>query len=226
MADAIKAGRVELNGQVVESFTQPVNAATDKITLDGERIANKTPGMLYLLLNKPKGIVSTTSDDRHSKTVLDILPKELRHSRLYPVGRLDKDSTGLILLTNDGDLTYRLTHPKFEREKEYLVSINGNLSTAQITALEQGEDLEDGKTSPSKIRVVKSPPFNYSITIHEGKNRQVRRMFGMVGFTVLELKRIRIDTLTIAGLPEGASRELTTREVKGMKSPPLTKRKN
>ena len=217
MTEAIKAGRVAVNGQVVESFLHPVDSATHKVTLDGERIAQKTQGMIYLLLNKPKGIVTTTSDERHSKTVIDILPKGLRHLRLYPVGRLDKDSTGLIILTNDGDLTYRLTHPKFEREKEYLVYIKGTLTTAQVAELEQGQELEDGKTSPSKVRVVNSPPFNYSITIHEGKNRQVRRMFASLGFQVLELKRIRIDTLTIGGLQEGDTRELATREIQSLK---------
>ncbi len=217
MTEAIKAGRVAVNGQRVESFTQSVDAAKDKITIDGTRIEQKAQGMVYLLLNKPRGIVTTTSDERHSKTVIDILPKEFRHLRLYPVGRLDKDSTGLILLTNDGDFTYRLTHPKFEREKEYLVYINGTLTPEQKTELEKGTELEDGKTSPSKIKVVNSHPFNYSITIHEGKNRQVRRMFGMVGYTVLELKRIRIDTLTLAGLSEGDSRELTPREIKSLK---------
>ncbi len=217
MADAIKAGRISVNGQTVESFTQPVNAATDKITIDGARIEQKTQGMTYLLLNKPKGIVTTTGDDRHSKTVVDILPKEFRHIRLYPVGRLDKDSTGLIILTNDGDFTYRLTHPKFEREKEYLVYIKGTLTPAQVAELEQGQELEDGRTSPSRVRVVNSPPFNYSITIHEGKNRQVRRMFASLGFQVMELKRIRIDTLTIAGLSEGDIRELAPREIKALK---------
>ena len=217
MTEAIKAGRVALNGRIVESFTQPVNAAADRVTIDGARLAQKTQGLLYLLMNKPKGIVSTTSDDRGSKTVLDILPKEYRQSRLYPVGRLDKDSTGLILLTNDGDLTYRLTHPKFETEKEYLVQIDGHLTTEQKTQLESGVLLEEGKTSPAKVRAVNSPPFKYSITIHEGKKREVRRMFASLKHQVRELKRIRIDTLTIAGLSEGDIRELTPREVKGLK---------
>ena len=217
MTAAIKAGRAALNGRIVESFTEPVTAA-DRVTLDGERLAQKTQGMLYVLLNKPKGIVSTTSDERGSKTVLDILPPKYRQARLYPVGRLDKESTGLILLTNDGDLTYRLTHPKFETEKEYLVQIDGHLTAEQKTRLESGVLLEEGKTSPAKVRAVNSPPFKYSITIHEGKKREVRRMFASLKHQVRELKRIRIDTLTIGGLQEGDTRELTPREIKALKS--------
>ena len=217
MTEAIKAGRVAVNGAKVESFTLAVDAAADRVTLDGKRIENKTGQMMYLLLNKPKGIVSTTSDDRGDKTVLDILPPRYKGARLYPVGRLDKDSTGLLVLTNDGDFTYRLTHPKFETEKEYLVRIEGSLNAEEKGRLERGEKLEDGRTSPARVRVMNSPPFNYSITIHEGKNRQVRRMFASLGHQVLELKRIRIGTLTIGGLAEGAARELTPREVKALR---------
>ena len=217
MTAAIKAGRVGVNGQIVESFIQPVDGETDKVTIDGRRIASQTQRMIYLLLNKPKGIVSTTSDDRGSKTVIDILPLKYREARLYPVGRLDKESTGLILLTNDGDFTYHLTHPKFEREKEYLVQIEGNLTAEEKAELEKGPELEDGKTSPARVRAVKSPPFNYSITIHEGKNRQVRRMFASLGYRVRELKRIRIDTIAIGGILPGETRELTPGELKSLK---------
>lgn len=217
MTEAIKAGLVAVNGKTVESFTQPVDAAKDRITLGGKPLALKSPALIYLLLNKPKEIVSTTSDDRGNKTVLDILPPKYKGMRLYPVGRLDKDSSGLMLLTNDGDFTYRLTHPKFEREKEYLVQIQTSLSEKDKTQLEKGVYLEDGKTSPARIKGLKAVPFNYSITIHEGRNRQVRRMFASLGYRVLELKRIRMDALTIKGLPEGASRELTAAEVKGLK---------
>ena len=218
MTEAIKAGLVAVNGNTVESFTQPVDEVTDTITISGKRVTPKTGALIYLLVNKPKGIVSTTSDDRGSSTVLDILPPKYKGTRLYPVGRLDKDSTGLMLLTNDGDFTYLLTHPKFEREKEYLVHVNRTLTIEDVTRLEKGVYLEDGKTAPAKIKAVKATPFNYSITIHEGRNRQVRRMFASLGYRVLELKRIRLDTLTIAGLPEGAVRELTPREIQGLKA--------
>ncbi len=217
MTAAIKAGRVAINGKVVESFLQPVKVGKDKVTIDGKSIANKTEEMVYLILNKPKGVTSTTSDERGSKTVIDILPKKYQHTRLYPVGRLDKESTGLILLSNDGDFTYHLTHPKFKHEKEYLAQVNGNLTVEEKIQLEKGLDLEDGKTSPARIKVLKSPTFNYSITIHEGKKRQVRRMFARLGYWVLELKRIRIDGLTIGGLSVGDTRELTPREIQSLK---------
>ena len=217
MTDAIKSGRVAINGKIIESFLQPVKVGTDKVTIDGKSIAYKTVEMIYLILNKPKGIISTTSDERGSKTVIDILPQKYQHTRLYPVGRLDKESTGLVLLSNDGDFTYHLTHPKFEREKEYLVQVDGNLTTKEKIQLEKGLDLEDGKTSPARVQVVKSPSFNYSITLHEGKKRQVRRMFASLGYRVLKLKRIRIDVLTIDGLSTGDTRELTPGEIKSLK---------
>jgi len=217
MTDAIKRGRVAVNGKVVDSFLQPIKVGTDNVTIDGKSIAYRPEKMTYLMLNKPKGIISTTNDERGGKTVIDILPQKYQHTRLYPVGRLDKESTGLVLLSNDGDFTYHLTHPKFEREKEYLVQVDGNLTTKEKIQLEKGLDLEDVKTSTARVKVVKSPPFNYSITLHEGKKRQVRRMFASLGYQVLELKRIRIDVLTIDGLSVGDARELTLKEIQSLK---------
>ncbi len=217
MTDAIKRGRVAVNGKVVDSFLQPIEVGTDDVAIDGKSIADMPKKMTYLMLNKPKGIITAANDERGSKTVIDILPQTYQHTRLYPVGHLDKESTGLVLLSNDGDFTYRLTHPKFEREKEYLVQIDGNLTTKEKTQLEKGLDLKDFKTSTAKVKVAKSPPFNYSITLHEGKNRQVRRMFASLGYMVLELKRIRIDVLTIDGLSAGDTRELTPKEIQFLK---------
>lgn len=216
MTEAIKTGRVAVNGEVAESFVQPVEVGTDSVTLDGKEIAYTTEKMVYLMVNKPKGIVSTTKGERGEKTVMDILPRKYQQTRVYPVGRLDKESTGLMLLSNDGDFTYQLTHPKFERQKEYLVQVDGSLTEEEKMQLERGLDLADGRTAPAKVEVVESSPFNYSITIHEGKKRQVRRMFAALGYTVLELKRIRIDVLTIDGLAAGDTRELTPKEVQSL----------
>ena len=145
---------------------------------------------------------------------MDFLPKKYRHLRLYPVGRLDKDSTGLLLLTNDGELTYRLTHPKFEHEKEYLVSIHARLQPGEKRKLEQGVELEEGITHPAIVREVEAPsPFSYCIAIHEGRKRQVRRMFESLGHHVLALKRTRIDSLSLDNLQEGKTRDLSIREV-------------
>ncbi|MFC2033550.1 pseudouridine synthase [Chloroflexota bacterium] len=216
MADAIKQGRVEVNGTIVEDFRQAVNARTDRVTIDGNPVGFKRESPVYVILNKPKGITATTNDDRGNETVMDILPKKYQNTRLYPVGRLDKESTGLILLTNDGELTYRLTHPKFEREKEYLVQIEGSLMTEEIMKLKKGLELDDGKTYPAVVREAKSPPFNYSITIHEGRKRQVRRMFASLEHRVLELRRVRMGGIRLGDLKEGDTRELSGAEIRAL----------
>jgi len=217
IADAIKNGRVEVNGEPVENFRHPVNPETDRVTVYGKPVDLKPRRAIYLMVNKPAGIITTTSDERGRKTVLDILPEKYRHLRLYPVGRLDKDSTGLLLLTNDGELTYRLTHPKFEHEKEYLIHIEGRLKPDEKRKLEKGVELEDGMTYPIVVKEIKSPPpFNYSITMHEGRKRQVRRMLANLGYQVLAIKRIRIGSLNLGNLKEGTLRELTAAEVRSL----------
>jgi 23S rRNA pseudouridine2605 synthase len=214
ITNAIKKGMVEVNGEPVENFRHPINLETDRVSVHGKLIDLKPRHAVYLMVNKPAGIITTTSDERARKTVLDILPERYRHLRLYPVGRLDKDSTGLLLLTNDGELTYKLTHPKFEHEKEYLIHIDGRLKPDEKRKLETGFELEDGMTYPVALKEVKSsPPFNYSITMHEGRKRQVRRMLASLGYQVPALKRIRMGSLTLGNLSEGAARELTPAEV-------------
>ncbi len=217
LADAIKRGLVEVNGNVAEDFRQPVNIESDCVLINGQMVCLKPKRVVCLMLNKPKGVLSTTSDKRGRRTVVDLLPKEYRHLRLYPAGRLDKDSTGLLLLTNDGGLTYRLTHPKFEHEKEYLLHIDGSLKPDEKQRIEHGLPLDDGMTHPAKVRRVTSPAsFNYSITIHEGRKRQVRRMLGSLSHRVLDLKRIRIGSLTLGNLKEGDTRELSAQEVQAL----------
>lgn len=213
LADAIKRGRVKVNGRVAEDFRQLVNVRDDRVTINGQPVDLQPSQLVYLMLNKPKGIMSTTSDERGRKTVIDILPEKYRQLRLYPVGRLDKDTTGLLLLTNDGDLTNRLTHPRFEQEKEYLVYIGDKLKPEEKRRLEQGIELEDRLTHPAIIKEIQASPFNYSIVIHEGRKRQVRRMFESVGHPVLELKRVRIGKLKLGNLKEGEVRELSVQEV-------------
>jgi 23S rRNA pseudouridine2605 synthase len=213
MAEAIKQGKVAINGRTAESFNQPVNVARDRVTLNRQPVKLKSDATICLMLNKPTGIVSTVSDEKGRTTVLDILPDRYKDLRLYPVGRLDKDTTGLILLTNDGDLTYRLTHPKFEHEKEYLVQIKGRLKREEISKLESGIRLEDGPTHPAVVREVQSLPYNYSITIHEGRKRQVHRMFERLGHPVLALKRVRIGNLRLGSLKEGKAQRLSGKEI-------------
>jgi 23S rRNA pseudouridine2605 synthase len=218
IAAIIKRGGISVNGTVVESFNEPVDPAKDVIAIDGKPISVKAEPVIYLALNKPKGIISSTSDKRGFKTVIDILPEKYRQFRLYPVGRLDKDSTGLTLLTNDGDFALRLTHPRFEKEKEYVVRIGQSLKAEDRMKLQDGVRLDDGKTSPARVKALKYPPFSYSVTIHEGRKRQVRRMFAALGYRVLELKRVRIGGLRLASLAEWEIRELTPTEVQSLKS--------
>jgi 23S rRNA pseudouridine2605 synthase len=213
MAQAIQDKRIIVNGNIVEDFSHSVNPESDTILFDGVLVNGKAEPDLILMLNKPAGIISTTRDERGRRTVIDILPRQYRSLRLYPVGRLDKNSTGLLLLTNNGNLTYRLTHPRFENEKEYLVQVNGKLTEYEKNIIEKGVLLDDGMTYPAILKEYSThAPFNYSITIHEGKKRQVRRMFESLGFHVLALKRIRIGVIQLGNLKEGKVRELTANE--------------
>ncbi len=217
LAAIIKRGGVTVNGKAVESYIHPVDNQKDSISIDGKTVILNSEKVIYLMLNKPKGIVSTTEDEHGGTTILDIIPAKYRAVRLYPVGRLDKDSIGLVLITNDGELTFNLTHPRYQHEKEYLIQIEGVITPEQKMSLERGIELSDGRTSPAKIKAVKTPPFNYSLIIHEGKKRQVRRMFASLNYPVVELKRIRIGSLSLGSLPEGKVRELTAEEVKALK---------
>ena len=213
MAEAIKQGKVKVNDEVAESFNHPVDPEKDHVFFEGRAINLKPDKIICLMLNKPEGIVSTVSDEKGRRTVINILPEKYRRHRLYPVGRLDIDTTGLLLMTNDGELTYRLTHPRFEYEKEYLVSIKGNLTAEEKRQLQRGLLLEDGMTHPAGVKEISSPPFNYSVIIHEGRKRQVRRMFERLRHTVLALKRVRIGNLHLGDLKEGEVRHLTVKEI-------------
>jgi 23S rRNA pseudouridine2605 synthase len=213
MAEAIKQSKVKVNGSIAESFNQPVDIVKDLVLFNGQTVSLKPDKTICLMLNKPLGIVSTTSDEKGRRTVLDVLPEKYKRHRLYPVGRLDIDTTGLLLLTNDGDLTYRLTHPKFEYEKEYLAAIKGRLTNEEKQHLQRGVLLEDGMTHPAQVKEISQPPFNYSVVIHEGRKRQVRRMCEHLKHNVIALKRIRIGNLNLGNLNEGEVRHLTDKEI-------------
>jgi len=213
VANAIRNGLVRVNGIAVEGFAYPVDVEVDHVTISGKSVFLQPEQPVYLMINKSKGLISTTNDEKGRKTVLEIVPHKYRNIRLYPVGRLDKDTTGLLLLTNDGELTYRSTHPKFELEKEYFVQTDKSLNLGQKQKLERGIALEDGVTYPAIVRELKSS-FNYSITIHEGRKRQVHRMFESIGLKVLTLKRVRMGNLRLGNLEDGKARELTQSEVR------------
>jgi 23S rRNA pseudouridine2605 synthase len=210
---AIKQGRVTVNGKVATGYTMPVFPGLDAITCDGKPVKFKPNEMLVFMLNKPVDVLSTTRDAHGRKTVIDLLPERYRSAGLYPAGRLDYDSTGLLILTNDGNLTYRLTHPRFEHEKEYLITINGKLTDEQKTTLEKGVMLEDGMTYPAAIKEARDAAYTYSITIHEGRHRQVKRMFLSIGHEVKALKRIRIGKLELGDLQEGSIKKLSQTEI-------------
>ena len=198
--------RVQVNGEIAH-IGQRVNIAEDEILFDGTPIRVK-PDLVYYLLHKPVGVISTAKDPQGRETVIDLLPDE---PRVFPVGRLDKESEGLLIVTNDGDLTYRLTHPSHGVEKEYLAAVEGKVSRGDLRKLREGIELEDGMTAPAKVSQVDDGIVK--IIIHEGKNRQVRRMFQMIGHPVKRLVRTRIGNLVDHKLQSGQWRLLDALEL-------------
>ena len=209
----ILAGRVTVDGKIIAELGQKFDAEKNKICVDGKEL-NFDAEKIYILLNKPRGYLSTAKDDRGRRTVLDLVSDI--DARIYPVGRLDFDSEGLILLTNDGDLMNKLLHPKFKIAKTYRVKFVGELNEKKLNQLRAGVELEDGLTAPAEIFLLNSQTAE--ITIHEGRNRQVRRMFAAVGLEVKNLRRIKFANLTLKNLPCGKYRNLTPQEINKLKS--------
>lgn len=207
--ELIAAGRVTVNGEVAE-LGRRVDVDHDRIEVDGVPVSVR-PGLVYYLLNKPRGVVSTADDPQGRQTVVSLVPAE---PRVHPVGRLDADTEGLLILTNDGELTYRLTHPRFGVEKEYLVQVAGTPSRQALRRLREGVELDDGPTAPARVALV--APNLLRITIHEGRNRQVRRMCDAIGHPVERLVRSRIGPITDRKLRPGTWRELTPAEVRAL----------
>jgi 23S rRNA pseudouridine2605 synthase len=206
--DLIAAGRVTVNGDTAV-LGRRVDPEHDLIEVDGAPVGIK-PGLVHYLLNKPTGVVSTAQDPQGRRTVVDLVPSE---PRVFPVGRLDADTEGLLLLTNDGELANRVAHPRHGVAKEYLASVAGGLvSPAAIRALREGVELDDGRTAPAKVS--QPEPGVLRITIHEGRNRQVRRMCEAVGHPVTRLVRTRIGPLRDPRLAPGTWRDLTADEVR------------
>jgi 23S rRNA pseudouridine2605 synthase len=210
--DLIKKGEVKVNGVIVTKLGTKVSE-TDKIEVSGEKLDKISKE--YYLLYKPYGVVSTTSDDRKRKTVTDLIDTE---TRIYPVGRLDYDTTGLILLTNDGNLTNKLTHPSNEIDKVYTVKIKGILTPADINKLKMGVEIDGVKTSKAKVKVKSVNKKNNTsiieLIIHEGRNHQVKKMFNSLNYEVIKLKRERLAFLNLNNLKSGEYRKLTIKEVR------------
>jgi 23S rRNA pseudouridine2605 synthase len=214
--EIILEGRVKVNGVIVKELGFKVNRS-DKIEVDGKPI--ELAEHLYFLLNKPTGFVSTTSDEKNRKTVLDLLTEEHRDIRLYPVGRLDFDTAGILLLTNDGEFTNLMTHPEHEIEKEYLARVEGIVIRKKIVQLRKGVIIDgDYMAIPKEVRLIElnkeQQSTLISITLTEGRNKQVRKMMEAIGHPVKKLTRIRYDFLTLEGVERGAYRALKVHEVK------------
>lgn len=224
----IAAGRVQVNGVTVTAQGTRIQPERDLVSVDGRPVSAPAQHV-YVLLHKPVGYVSTVYDPQRRRTVLDLLPEELRRLRLYPVGRLDLDTSGLLLLTNDGDFALRMTHPRYSMQKHYEALVEGCPDEAALNALRRGvEIVEDNgqrhRTAPAQVRILRRQRVArlrsqfqencwLALTIHEGRKRQVRRMLAAVGHPVLQLIRTGIGPLTLANLPPGHWRYLTPREL-------------
>jgi 23S rRNA pseudouridine2605 synthase len=203
----VRAGRVTVDGEPV---TDPARDVGDRdvVAVDGRRLAGAEERVVYAL-HKPAGVVSTARDTHGRPTVVDLVDDP---RRLYPVGRLDADASGLILLTNDGELANRLTHPRFEVPRTYRVTVaRAPISEHALAALRDGVELEDGRTAPARVRRLGADRLE--LTLHEGRNRQVKRMCAAVGHPVLGLERVRFGPLRLGDLPPGAQRRLGEREI-------------
>jgi 23S rRNA pseudouridine2605 synthase len=207
----IIAGRVRVNGAVVAELGSLVRSDRDIVEVDGQ-VVKPDETRCYVLLHKPAGVVSTAADPRGRRTVLDLVPGK---PRIFPVGRLDYDSEGLLLLTNDGHLTLRLTHPRHAVEKEYRALVRGRVDSTVLDRLRRGVMLDGSETAPCIVEVVeRNEPLTWlRIVLHEGRNRQIRRMADVVGLQVTRLIRVRLGALVLGGLAPGAWRELTPHEV-------------
>jgi len=214
----ICAGRVSVDGTVVTSPAAQVDPERSVVRVDG-RLLRVPAEFLYLVLNKPPGLLTARRDDFGRPTVMELLPETWR-SRLFPVGRLDKDTTGLLLFTDDGDLAYRLLHPSHHVPKTYRVQVAQTPSDQTLRRLRTGVQLEDGLTAPAEVVLIRPGPprAEVEITLHEGRNRQVRRMFQAVGHPVLALARVAIGPLRLGNLPLGRWRELEPEEVAALRA--------
>jgi 23S rRNA pseudouridine2605 synthase len=220
---AIREGRVTVDG---EPRTDPsADYSRGRLRLDGVALSAAPAAKVYLLLNKPPGFLTTAADELGRRTVFDLLPPELRVAGLHSVGRLDRDTSGLLLLTNDGDFTHLLTHPSHEVEKEYWLRLVEPPTPALLAELRRGVEIDGQVRRPLRLRLLQDAGlFELSLTIREGRQRQVRRMVEALGEQVLLLRRVREGPLPLGSLPEGAVRRLTPQEVEALRGAPAAAR--
>lgn len=207
--EMVKEGRVKINGELASLGS--VVSDEDVVTVDGE-VIHKEEQMVYLMLNKPLACVTTADDQFNRKTVMDYIQVS---ERVYPIGRLDYNTTGLLLLTNDGDLANKIMHPKHQMKKTYIAKVKGTPSEALIKQFKSGLSIEGRMTAPAELKVIK--PGLVEVVIHEGRNRQVRKMLEAIGCPVITLKRSQIGRLTLGALKSGAFRHLTIEEINYLK---------
>jgi 23S rRNA pseudouridine2605 synthase len=208
----ITAGMVKVNGNVVTDLSTRVQLQ-DFVTVKGEPVTDRR-FLVYFLLNKPKDIITTASDELGRTTVLDLIRSKYR---VFPVGRLDRNTTGALIITNDGDLAYRLTHPKFEIKREYKVGLDKDIDLRDARKISHGVELEDGRTGPCEVFVEPKDHSVVRLILTEGKNREVRRIFESLGYEVKKLDRKRFATLSTTGLRRGEHRQLTKAEVRELR---------
>ena len=208
----IAEGRVEVNGRIVTEQGVKIDPERDVVKVNGKAVRQEEK-LVYVLLNKPAGYVTTVTDPQGRPTVMDLLQDVT--VRVFPVGRLDYETEGALLFTNDGELSFRMTHPKFELVKTYVATLQGQVSEEKLERLRQGIKLEDGMTQPAEVRLLKQEKHKtiIEIKIHEGRKRQIKRMGKAIGHPVLALKRIAIDSLTLDKVAPGEYRYLTADEV-------------
>lgn len=220
----IAAGRVRVNGRVVTEAGTKADASTDVIEVDGKRIAAEPP-RVYLAMHKPAGVLTTASDPQRRRTVMHLLPDGLP-PHVLPVGRLDRDTEGLLLFTNDGELAHRLAHPRYRLDKEYAALVEGRPSPTALERLRRGVDIDGWRTSPAEADILEQPPPGYQqpegatwlrIVIHEGHKRQVRLMCAAIGHPVRRLVRVRIGDIRLGRMRPGSVRELKPREVTALR---------
>ena len=212
--ELILAGSVTVNGGRVVSLGSRIDPSRDKVSVDGKQVAHIDENV-YIVLNKPKDCITTTDDEKGRRTVLDLVHVR---ERVYPVGRLDRNTTGVLLLTNDGELANRLMHPRYEVKKGYIVELGESLSEEALGKLRTGVTIDGEKTAPAEIHILPhSKRKRVGVVIHEGKNRQVRKMLEGIGYKVLKLHRVADGPITVEGLARGEWRYLTKREIVALK---------
>jgi 23S rRNA pseudouridine2605 synthase len=215
--DLMTAGRVSVNGEMVTELGGKVDPTTDVVRVDG-RVVSLSQECVYIALNKPAGVVTTMSDPQGRTTVAELVPVR-DHPGLFPVGRLDYETTGLLLFTTDGELAHRVLHPKWKVEKTYRVLVDGRTTEPELDRLREGVSLDDGLTAPARVKVIRNGPTSYcEIAIKEGRKRQVRRMFSAIGHPVVELHRISFGPVEIGDMGKASWRYLTPAEVAALKA--------